>query len=311
MEKKRNIVWLILGLILQTGFANTPQDTNLENDVSKNIEIVTDYYAAVNEGNWDKVGTLLSTEATLYEAEYLPFESTYIGIDQWKEFFTTFYGLFENPEAADIKMWETEPGSVIVYMVLKAKSRETSKEINMPIMEVFTLKDDKIIEMWPYYFDTAKILEAIGHFNTSDPKIRAYGQEAFAKLSNGWVTGDYKPFTDMLAEDATYQFPAGSFRGNIKGKENLIQLYEGMNQFMQGNQIIVTKLLNITTNEDTVVYEFEDKVDFSESVKYTNKIIFSFSFNEEGKIYRYAEYIGDISPTFMNVFAEGNLPKKD
>ncbi len=311
MEKKRSIVLLILGLILQMGFADTAKDINPENDVSKNIEIVTEYYAAVNEGNWDKVGTLLSAEAILHEAEYLPFESTYIGIDQWKDFFTTFYGLFENPEAADIKMWETEPGTVIVHMLLKAVSRETSQKIEMPIMEVFTLKEGKITEMWPYYFDTAKILEVTGRFNTSDPKVRAYGQEAFAKLSNGWVTGDYKPFTDMLDDNAVYQFPAGSFRGDIQGKANLIQLYEGMNQFMQGNQIIITELLNITTNDDTVVYEFEDKVDFSETVKYVNKIVFSFSFNEEGKIYRYAEYIGDVSPTFMNVFAEGNLPQRN
>lgn len=50
---------------------------------------------------------------------------------------------------------------VVVEAVMHFTTRATGQEISMPILEIVRFKDGKIVELKPYYFDTATLLKAI------------------------------------------------------------------------------------------------------------------------------------------------------
>ncbi len=124
---------------------------------------------------------------------------------------------------------------------------------------------------------------------------------AFGLLKTIWQGGEYQPLLDMLTDDTVYSMPAGNFRGEVKGKEKLAEMYKAIRPYYVGSPLKVENILNITSNESTVVYEFTNSGIFPGDVAYDNKLAFSFTI-KDGKVSAYREYVGDISPVFLKVF---------
>ncbi len=113
--------------------------------------------------------------------------------------------------------------------------------------------------------------------------------QAFENLQHGLTTGEWNPMLDMLTEDFTFWFPAGSYHGLNVGKERAKAFFTHVSEVF-GQTIKLVSLESVTSNDTTVVFEFRDE-GMMRNELYKNRIAVSFDVRGD-KICGYREYFG-------------------
>jgi ketosteroid isomerase-like protein len=135
----------------------------------------------------------------------------------------------------------------------------------------------------------------------NNPTTRQIADQAFECLQNIWQGEGHEPLLGLLAEEATYTMPAGQYRGEVTGKAQLAEMYQALRPYYVQSPLYTERVLRVLADEQTVVYEFTNHAVFPGNVPYHNQITFSFDI-KDGKVTAYREYIGDISPVFLQFF---------
>ena len=125
-----------------------------------NVKIVQNYYQAINTGNLETILATLHPEFKLSEVQSLPYKGTWEGHKGAAEYFDAFMKVWKNPLMQGLEFFDIG-SEVVVRFTLKATARNTLKQIEMPITEFIKVKDGKVIEILPFYQDTAKVAEVI------------------------------------------------------------------------------------------------------------------------------------------------------
>ena len=123
-------------------------------------EVVRKLFETAVAGDFEALKQYLHPDVRVNEAESLPYGGVYVGIDQmvalnahvfsfWTDFSITVKQLFGEGE------WVT------ALTEMQGKARTTGLAFKMPLSEVFRVKDGKIVEITPYYFDTTLLGDAM------------------------------------------------------------------------------------------------------------------------------------------------------
>lgn len=118
-------------------------------------------------------------------------------------------------------------------------------------------------------------------------------QQAFDYLAQGWATGNFQSFIDMLADDVLFWLPVGKQRDNsseYEGKQQILARLQARTE--RGDRLNLKSLDQITSNDTTVTFEFESQGTIrNQPFKGRNAV----SFDIKGdKIAGVREYFGDI-----------------
>ncbi len=125
-----------------------------------NVQIVEAYYQAKSTGNVENILATLHPEFKLYEVQSLPYKGTWEGYSGAAEYFDAFMKVWQNPLMQGLEFFDIG-SEVVARFTLKATASNTSKQIEMPITEFIKVKDGKVVEILPFYQDTAKVAEAV------------------------------------------------------------------------------------------------------------------------------------------------------
>ena len=123
-------------------------------------EVVRKLFETAVAGDFEALKQYLHPDVRVNEAESLPYGGVYVGIDQmvalnarvfsfWTDFSITVKHVFGEGE------WVT------ALTEMQGKARTTGLAFKMPLSEVFRVKDGKIVEITPYYFDTKLLCDAM------------------------------------------------------------------------------------------------------------------------------------------------------
>lgn len=123
-----------------------------------NKQIVQRFLEASMAGDRETMDRLMSPHASVMEAESLPYAGTYRGVPGFLDLVRRVYSTFSD---VDVTITDIigEKDQVIVMAKMSGKSRKSRTPFEMPVVEVWRLRDDRIIEIRPFYFDTAKMNE--------------------------------------------------------------------------------------------------------------------------------------------------------
>jgi ketosteroid isomerase-like protein len=122
----------------------------------RNREIVRALYKATGHGNWTAAAALLSEDVLITEPGTLPFAGTYRGVDAMRELFEKVVRT-AGVIGAERKQI-TAGGDWVV--VLHDLLLEGPPPVRAPLAEAFRLRDGKVCEIIPYYFDHRLITAA-------------------------------------------------------------------------------------------------------------------------------------------------------
>jgi ketosteroid isomerase-like protein len=111
---------------------------------------------AFHEGDFAKMLSLFSETCVVREAPGLPFGGDHVGREAIQRMFASLNEVFEmSPTLLDV--FEVSDSLVITYMSMHFTSRVTGESVDMPVLEMLTVRDGMIVEAFPFYWDTHRL----------------------------------------------------------------------------------------------------------------------------------------------------------
>lgn len=123
--------------------------------------------------------------------------------------------------------------------------------------------------------------------NKMDVAIRA-----FKHWQSGWQTGNFTTFLSMTTVNFNFWFPAGQHRGQFSGAEGKARIVAKTREHGEAKDRLALKPYRITSNGNTVVFEFES-VGTLNGKPYKGRNVISLDI-EGNKVSGFREYFGDL-----------------
>jgi ketosteroid isomerase-like protein len=112
------------------------------------------------KGNWDVVRQYVSDDLVMHVPAGLPFGRDYHGWDDYIQFFKTFAGYFTDMKASE-QEFASFANKVVVMSRLSGRVAKTGKPISFPITAIWEVKDGKVVDIVPFYYDTKAISDLL------------------------------------------------------------------------------------------------------------------------------------------------------
>ncbi|WP_328326940.1 MULTISPECIES: nuclear transport factor 2 family protein [unclassified Streptomyces] len=107
---------------------------------------------------FDILAPFFAPDVVLHQAAGLPYGGTWHGHDGMARFFRAMSGTWESFRMTEQEILATGETLVVLHRI-QAISRATGREIAFPILQTVAVRDGRISEVRPFYWDTAAIAE--------------------------------------------------------------------------------------------------------------------------------------------------------
>ncbi|MEO3872618.1 nuclear transport factor 2 family protein [Nonomuraea sp. B12E4] len=123
------------------------------------------YVAAGGFGkaSYESVAALLDPEVVLHQAPGLPFTGSGVwrGHEGMERFLAVFSEVWESMEFLEQEHWG-DANTVIVRNRVRFRARATGKDVDTLILQLITVRDGRMLECRPFYWDPQGVAEACG-----------------------------------------------------------------------------------------------------------------------------------------------------
>jgi uncharacterized protein len=119
------------------------------------------YLAAGGPGqaSFDLLAPFFHPDVRLHQADALPYGGTWCGHDGMERFFRAMTETWASFAMVDQEFLADE-GPAVVRTQVEATARATGRSLSFPILQTVAVQDERIIEVRPFYWDTAAIAAA-------------------------------------------------------------------------------------------------------------------------------------------------------
>ena len=121
-----------------------------------NRALIETVYAAAGAGDWAGVRAHMADDLVIVEADGLPYAGRWTGPDALHELFGVVSG-FWSDFAVELRAMTAGGDTVICELLVRGRSTRTGEEFDMPLLELWRVRDGKVSEILPFYFDTARL----------------------------------------------------------------------------------------------------------------------------------------------------------
>ncbi|MEU7473078.1 nuclear transport factor 2 family protein [Streptomyces sp. NPDC044984] len=111
------------------------------------------------EASFDLLAPFFAPDVELHQADALPYGGTWRGHDGLARFFLRMGQVWESFDMVEREFLATGETAVVLTQV-RARARATGRELNFPILQAITVKDGRITEVRPFYWDTRAVADA-------------------------------------------------------------------------------------------------------------------------------------------------------
>ncbi|MGI5171613.1 nuclear transport factor 2 family protein [Spirillospora sp. CA-253888] len=115
------------------------------------------------KASYDDVAAYLDPEVVLYQAPGLPFTGTgaWRGHAGMERFLAAFSEVWESMDFLEQEHWG-DGDTVVVRNRVRFRAKATGREVDTLILQLITVRDGRMVECRPFYWDPAAIAEACG-----------------------------------------------------------------------------------------------------------------------------------------------------
>jgi hypothetical protein len=140
----------------------------MKNPLTTSVAVLTGMYAAEEqylaaggpgEAPFDLLAPFFAPDVVLHQADALPYGGTWREHSGMEQFFLAMSRTWESFDMVEQKFLHTGEIAVVLTDV-RARARATGRELTFPILQTITIKDGRIAEVRPFYWDTAAIANA-------------------------------------------------------------------------------------------------------------------------------------------------------
>lgn len=117
---------------------------------------VRQFYERLAQSDMTGALALLTDDVELIQADSLPYGGCYVGASGIQAFFRRFFACWQAFRSEDSRYFVGE-GQVVVTSVAHGLTRQ-GRSITMPMAQVYTLREGRVSQVRPFYFDTAQLV---------------------------------------------------------------------------------------------------------------------------------------------------------
>jgi ketosteroid isomerase-like protein len=119
------------------------------------------YLAAGGPGvaEFELIAPFFAPDVVLHQAKALPYGGEWHGHSGLERFFLAMSRTWESFEMKEQTFLATESPLVVLTQV-HVRARATGRELDFPILQTITVRQGRVAEVRPFYWDTAAIAEA-------------------------------------------------------------------------------------------------------------------------------------------------------
>lgn len=121
----------------------------------QNLALARQLYDATGRGDWEAAAALLADDFVVIEADTLPYAGTYRGKNALRDLFVKVMGMLP---AVGLEIHAMTAGDDHVVGLLSIKLDDGE---GIRVAEVFRMRDGKVAEIVPYYFDTEQVCRIV------------------------------------------------------------------------------------------------------------------------------------------------------
>ncbi|MCW5252170.1 MULTISPECIES: nuclear transport factor 2 family protein [unclassified Streptomyces] len=121
----------------------------------------TEYLAAGGPGRapFAPLARFFAPDAEMHQAETLPYGGVWRGHEGLARFFLEMGRTWEAFDMVEREFLATGD-TVVVRLRVRARARATGRELDFPVLQAVTVKDGRITEVRPFYWDTRAVADA-------------------------------------------------------------------------------------------------------------------------------------------------------
>ena len=95
---------------------------------------------------------ILAPDVVLHQSPDLPWGGEYIGFERYKDWAAAMSAVFASVDIQNAEFFEAD-NKVVVVCRLVTRSRLTDAVMDLPMVQVVTVKDSKITDFRPFYWN--------------------------------------------------------------------------------------------------------------------------------------------------------------
>ena len=123
-----------------------------------NVRLVQAFLEAGAAGEMEKFLATIDETVVLYVPEFLPWGGVYRGREELQKGFAAFSAGWETESFE--REFVASDEQVVILQKLKARIKKGEQILETPLAELFKIRNGKIVEIRPFYFDGGKLAEA-------------------------------------------------------------------------------------------------------------------------------------------------------
>ncbi len=110
-------------------------------------------------GSFEEFAATLADDVALHQSPDLPWGGEYVGPERYEEWARAMSVVFDQVDMREPRFFEQDEMVVIVGM-LATRIRATGETMEMPMTQVVTVKDGKITDFRPFYWNVPAYVAA-------------------------------------------------------------------------------------------------------------------------------------------------------
>ena len=118
-------------------------------------------YDALANNDWEGFYADVTDKTEFHEAPSLPYAGVYRGRADIERGVKLMFGAWDD-FTSNFLQFGAGGDLVFVHVIISGIGRKTGKSFSMPVIELWRLKDGKVTEIRPFYYDTARAVECFG-----------------------------------------------------------------------------------------------------------------------------------------------------
>ncbi|GJF25821.1 nuclear transport factor 2 family protein [Streptomyces sp. HO565] len=135
---------------------------------TESAEVLTGMYAAEaeylaaggpGEASFDLLAPFFAPDVELHQADAVPYGGVWRGHEGMTQFFLLMGEVWESFHMVEQQFLATGETAVVLTQI-RARARASGRELGFPILQAITVKNGRITEVRPFYWDTRAIADA-------------------------------------------------------------------------------------------------------------------------------------------------------
>ena len=103
-------------------------------------------------GSFAEFAATLANDVVLHQSPDLPWGGEYFGPKRYEEWARAMSVVFDRVDMRDLRFFEQDD-TVVIVGTLATRSRATGETMELPMTQVVTVKDGKITDFRPFYWN--------------------------------------------------------------------------------------------------------------------------------------------------------------